>query len=141
MSTNTSRDLRCPRCDAHVGPGSQWCALCYCDLRPGEPATIAGPPAIAGPPVAAPSRGKHARPATSATAAIPESTPTAGAVVPDEQVDRMLAALVAAESGVPLGRFAGQLDSPGRRTTVMIGGGLLATGLVFLLMALVGVLL
>lgn len=43
---------RCPRCAAFVRPGSQWCTLCYADLRPApaiephsEPAAYAEPPA------------------------------------------------------------------------------------------------
>jgi hypothetical protein len=27
-------DVRCPRCQALVRPGSPWCTLCYTDLRP-----------------------------------------------------------------------------------------------------------
>lgn len=29
---------RCPRCAALVRPGTQWCTLCYADLRPTPPA-------------------------------------------------------------------------------------------------------
>jgi len=61
--------------------------------------------------------------------------------LPEAEVDRMLAELAAAESGVPLGRLAGHLDSPGRRVGLMIGGSVVATGLVFLLLFLVGILL
>jgi hypothetical protein len=128
VSTSTSQDLRCPQCDAHVRAGSQWCPLCYVDLRP-APQT---PEPVATP---APGRGKHAR----GTAAATEETP--GASVPEAEVELMLAQLAAAESSNTLGKFAGYLDSPGRKAGVMIGGGIGLAVVVFLLMALVGVLL
>ncbi len=34
---------RCPRCAALVRPGSQWCTLCYADLRPAPPEPPAAP--------------------------------------------------------------------------------------------------
>ena len=33
-TTSTDADLRCPQCAAHVRAGSEWCTLCYADLRP-----------------------------------------------------------------------------------------------------------
>jgi len=60
--------------------------------------------------------------------------------VPEAEVAAMLAAL-AAESGAPLGRLARSLDSPGRKIAVMLGGTVVATVVVVVLMTLVGVLL
>jgi hypothetical protein len=41
---------RCPRCAALVRPGSQWCTLCYADLRPAPtPATEPTPQSTAAP--------------------------------------------------------------------------------------------
>ncbi|HET9186686.1 MAG TPA: hypothetical protein VFN80_01925 [Acidothermaceae bacterium] len=36
FTTGAASD-RCPRCAALVRPGSQWCTLCYADLRPAPP--------------------------------------------------------------------------------------------------------
>ncbi|HET9945189.1 MAG TPA: hypothetical protein VFR56_06020 [Actinomycetes bacterium] len=36
MSTTLPADLSCPRCGAHVRTGSDWCTLCYTDLRPAD---------------------------------------------------------------------------------------------------------
>jgi len=69
-----------------------------------------------------------------------DAAAAAGRSVPDADVTAMLAQL-AMESAAPLGRFARHLDSPGRRIALMVGGSVVATIVVFLLMALVGVLL
>lgn len=46
MSTDV--DLgRCPRCAAIVRPDSQWCTLCYADLRPAPPPLPVAAPAVA----------------------------------------------------------------------------------------------
>jgi RNA polymerase subunit RPABC4/transcription elongation factor Spt4 len=45
---------RCPRCAALVRPGSQWCTLCYADLRP---APVALPPAAPQPATAVATHG------------------------------------------------------------------------------------
>lgn len=151
MSTSTSQDLRCPRCDAHVRPGADWCTLCYCDLRPAPPPVELQPePGPEPEPVVVPRRGKHARPTTPGTAATaatpessasPESPESSAPRLPDDEVELMLAQLAATESGIPLGRFARHLDSPGRKVGLMIGGSVAAAVLVFLLMAVVGVML
>jgi len=60
--------------------------------------------------------------------------------VPEAEIAAMLAQL-AADSAAPLGRFAGQLDSPGRKIALMVGGTVVATIVVVVLMTLVGVLL
>jgi hypothetical protein len=63
----------------------------------------------------------------------------------DEEVElvaqTLLAELAAAESGDPLGRFAGQVGSPGRKVALMAGGAVAVTAVLFLLMLVVGVLL
>jgi hypothetical protein len=41
---------RCPRCAALVRPGSQWCTLCYADLRPAPPPQLALEPQPTSPP-------------------------------------------------------------------------------------------
>lgn len=173
MSTSTSQDLRCPRCAAHVRAGSDWCTLCYADLRPAPepavptpvaPAEVTPPvaPADVTPPVAraegtapvarsalpqssaaghyaadqahrpAPvtPRGKHARHASAEPAFDPELSP-----------DALLARLAAEEAKNPFGAYAGLLDTPGKKIGLMVGGALLATGLLFLVMAVLGSLL
>ena len=88
--------------------------------------------------VSAPGRGKHARGAAAAT---PEPTEATQASVPEAEVELMLAQLAASATGLPLGKFAAALDSPGRKAGVMIGGSIGLAVVVFLLMALIGVLL
>ena len=84
-------------------------------------------------------RGKHARPLGRAPA--DATTPAApGPSIDHGEIDRMLAQL-AAESGQPLGRFAGRFDSPASKIGLMVGGTVLAGVLILLLMAVVGVLL
>lgn len=164
MSTSTSQDLRCPRCAAHVRAGSDWCTLCYADLRPAPEPAVPTPvaPAEGTPPVAlaevtppgarsalpqssaaghyaadqahrpapvAP-RGKHARHASAEPAFDPELSP-----------DALLARLAAEEAKNPFGAYAGLLDTPGKKIGLMVGGALLATGLLFLVMAVLGSLL
>jgi hypothetical protein len=147
VSTSTSQDLRCPRCDAHVRAGADWCTLCYQDLRPApevpEPAepvaaypvdeVEAAGPADADVPddTAAPApSGRHARPAA-------ERPPG----LPDAQIARMLERLAAEESDVPLGALSGRVTSPGVKAGLIIGGSIVATVLVYVVMTLVGTLL
>lgn len=140
MSTSTSQDLRCPRCLAFVRAGSDWCTLCYTDLRPApptpEPARSAPEPAESAPePVAdvgdhpVRPRGKHARRARS------DSDPEL-----ETAAETMLAQLAAAESADPLGRLAGQVDSPGKKFALMVGGAVALTAVLFLLMVVLGAL-
>ena len=95
MSTTTpDADLRCPQCAAHVRAGSDWCTLCYADLRP-APAPVPAPATAAADPAAAPDQagewsttsapgapphtsaaGDHA-PGTSATPPAADGTPGA----------------------------------------------------------------
>ena len=155
MSTSTSQDLRCPRCAAHVRAGSDWCTLCYADLRPVPEPAVPTPvsPAEGTAPVArgalpqssaaghyaadeahrpapVPPRGKHARHASAEPAFDPELSP-----------DALLARLAAEEAKNPFGAYAGLLDTPGKKIGLMAGGALLATGLLFLVMAVLGSLL
>ena len=156
MSTTASGALqRCPRCSAHVRAGSDWCTLCYIDLRP-EPvrtpaATVPADLSPAAPsPVAAPAaqiegpaapdallqgaaaghRGKHARPA-------PATSPGEA----EELAAQLLAQLAVSESGVGLGKFTALVDTSGKKIGLMIGGTLAAIVLLFALMAIVGSLL
>jgi len=149
VSTSTSQHLSCPRCHAHVRAGSEWCTLCYGDLRPAPAAPEASEtsetfgaaetpaPEVEVPAVAPARRGKHARSAAPAGA---PSGPAPGTSVDDGEIDRMLARL-AAESAQPLGRLAGRFDSPASKIGLMVGGTVVAGLLILLLMALVGVLL
>lgn len=134
VSTSTSAHVRCPRCDAQVRVGSDWCTLCYADLRPSSPA-----PEPVVDPVDGPVTGKHARRTKVAPPAVSAVEPAPGPV-PEGAITAMLAQL-AAESAVPLGRFARHLDSPGRKISLMVGGTVVATIVVVVLMTLVGVLL
>lgn len=148
MSTSLSQDLRCPRCSAHVRAGSQWCTLCYADLRPAAPEPQPEPVPTSEPAVApvqrpvvddeAPAkpeqapvrRGKHARPAAEPKALDIEGTAAA-----------MLAELAASESGNPVGQWSALLDSPGKKVALMVGGAVAAMVLMFLLMSAAGALL
>lgn len=157
MSISTSPELRCPRCDALVRAGSDWCTLCYSDLREPAPAAAvavpaapdarpavgpADPPALLQRSAAAqqagerPSRprGKHARTA-------PIGTAQAAALDPELRAEALVARLKAAESGNPFGRWSALLDSPGKKVAVMAGGAVLATSLLFLVMVALGTLL
>ncbi|HEU4912093.1 MAG TPA: hypothetical protein VFV76_09360 [Actinomycetes bacterium] len=147
MSTSLSQDLRCPRCSAHVRAGSQWCTLCYADLRPAPavPREPAPTPELAAASVEPPGvetaadsepeqmpvrRGKHARAAAEPGALDIEGTAAA-----------MLAELAAAESGNRVGQWSALLDSPGKKVGLMVGGAVAAMVLIFLLMSAAGALL
>ncbi len=153
MSISTSPAVRCPRCSAHVRAGSDWCTLCYADLRPAPPEPVAPEPAPVQPDPAqaaveqgAPAeqpparRGKHARknPASDGGGATAVATPTAQVGALAEQ---MLAELAASEAKNPLGALAGAVDSSGKRVAIMLGGTAAAIGLILLLMAGIGLLL
>ena len=154
MSTSTSPNaVRCPRCSAHVRTGSDWCTLCYADLRPAAPvaAAVEAPepeplPASVDPldlpmaeaaeavdvaPPAAPvGRGKHAKKA-----------PTKGAGSPSEVealANQMLAQLAVSESKNPLGPLAPHVDTPGKRVGVMVGGVVVGICLLVIVMAILG---
>lgn len=150
----SSQQPRCPRCDAHLGASSDWCTLCFLDLRPALPALPALPAPSA--PSASPalesdnvpgSRGRHVRPPATAPAPTATATATvsgpgpAGETLTEEAVELMLAQLAAEVSGVPLGRVLDQLATPGRKIALMVGGSIALTVVVVLLMAAAGVLL
>ena len=154
----TSSDLRCPRCAAHAPAGAQWCSLCYADLRPAAPeqradgqqtgdpagAPSALPPELpaeqkdaAGPgqppaePAARP-RGKHAR------RAAPGDQPSALPTDLEQTAAAMLAQLAASESGSPLGRYSGLVDTSAKKVGLMVGGAVVAMIALFLLMVVAG---
>ena len=123
--------VRCPRCLARITDGADWCSLCYADLRV--------------------ARGRHQATSTeSAPAAMPVLTePPRAVAVQDlldheqrpDGIDAMLA-MLAAESGPPLGALPGRLGrSTGQRVGLMVGGVLACTAVIFGLMTLLGRLL
>jgi hypothetical protein len=120
-----------------VRVGADWCSLCYADLRPAPPAVEAPRPEVhRAPEGGGPSpRGRHARRASEA-GRDPEA-----ALDPELTAEALLAQLVAAESGNPLGHLAGQVDSPGKKFALMVGGAVAMATLLFVLMAAVGALL
>ncbi len=142
MSTSTEPSVRCPRCAAAARPGSDWCTLCYADLR-ARAAEPVGPAGVAPtaqaeagaepPPAAARGRGKHAR-ATPPAEAAPAPTDV------EQLADQLLAELAAGEAGNPFGRAAGLVDSTGKRVAVMIGGAVAAMTVLFLVLAALGAL-
>ncbi len=67
----------------------------------------------------------------------PESKPEPSVL----SADALLAQLAAAESGNPLGRFSGVVDTPAKKVGLMVGGALAAMCLLFILMAVAGALL
>ena len=153
MSTSTSpHAVRCPRCSAHVRTGSDWCTLCYADLRPAPPVVAAAeapePAAEPAPvepvelpeaeilqaievaPVAPAGRGKHAkRTSTADVGAKPEVEALA---------DQMLAELAATRSDDRLSSMVSALDEPGKKIGFIIGGAIGATCLLFIVMTILG---
>jgi hypothetical protein len=152
--------VRCPACTAHVRAGSEWCTLCYADLRPKPDPTPAAsrepaPDAVADAPaetddaeppvadvpepVAAKPRGKHAKHAAQAPEEPVFGQPTQE--VADAEIeaiaDQMLAQL-AGERANPLGPLSGWVDTKGKQVALMVGGGVAAMCLLFILMALAG---
>lgn len=143
MSTSTAPSVRCPRCSAHLRAGSQWCSLCYTDLRP-APAPVLAPPVLAppvlAPPVGAPARpvrprGKHARRGSS-------YDDLAGPSPDDVDVlaRAMLAELAATERTDPLGSLGRLVDSTPKKVGLMVGGAVAAMTLLFVVMAVLGAL-
>ena len=139
----TTNDLRCPRCGALAPAGAQWCSLCYASL--GGPPAPSAEPVVSGehaeedlPETPAPDvrpRGKHARHATPpgvAPASDPDVEQTAAA---------LLAQLAASESGSPLGRYSGLVDTPAKKVGLMVGGAVAAMLFLFIVMAVVGTVL
>jgi hypothetical protein len=158
MSTSTAHALRCPRCSAALRAGTEWCSLCYADLRrpreesapsaavdvslprPVDQAAPADPdpvPPVGPSPAAQPTRsgGKHAKKAEFGAVTAP----------PDDEVERLadqlLAELAATEGGSPLGAASGLVDTTGKRVALVAGAGLGLLLLLVVLMAVVGALL
>lgn len=142
VSTSTSQLLSCPRCHAHVRAGSQWCTLCYSDLRPpplvAEAQAVLPEPAPDEPLLVPTRRGKHSRPVDAPAGDTVARSP--GSTLDEGEVERMLATL-AAQSSAPLGRLAGRFDTPASKIGLMVGGTVLAGLVILLLMAVVGALL
>jgi hypothetical protein len=125
---------------------ADWCTLCYADLRPAPPEPLVLAPADAET-AAAVGAGKHARREATYAPAAAVAVDGDGAATGDETAARLNAdamlALLAAESGSPLGSLGGlggRLDNKGTQLALMAGG-LLVVALLFLaLMALAGLL-
>ena len=153
MSTSTSPNaVRCPRCSAHVRTGSDWCTLCYADLRPAPPVVAAveapEPAAVPAPvepvdlpeaetveavevaPVAPVGRGKHAKRASTAAVGAPPEV--------EALADQMLAELAATRSDDRLSSMVSALDEPGKKIGVIIGGAIGATCVLFIVMTILG---
>lgn len=157
VSTSTSpHAVRCPRCSAHVRTGSDWCTLCYADLRPAPPVAepvaavdaepLAAPvepvdlpraevvepaEAVAAAPAAPVGRGKHAKKAQSDAVAAPPAEVEALA-------NQLLAELAVSETKNPLGPLASHLDTPAKRVGVMVGGTVAGICLLFIVMTILG---
>jgi hypothetical protein len=152
VSISTSPDVRCPRCSAHVRAGSDWCTLCYADLRPAPLEPVAPEPTPQPEPAEAvleqgvpadqppAGRGKHARKESAYdggdVAAADPATARANALA-----DQLLAELAASEAKNPLGALAGAVDSKGKRMALILGATGTAICLILLLMAGIGLLL
>ncbi len=134
MSTSTSPEVRCPGCSAHVCAGSEWCTLCYADLRPPSPA----------PAEVVPAPGRHAR-NTPADDTPDQAAPTTASVGTARDIElvaaRMLAELAVSESANPLGPLAAKLDTPAKRVGLMISATVGLLCVLTLLMAIAGALL
>ena len=153
---STTQALRCPNCSGHLRAGSDWCTLCFADLRPApeppapaeEPAparagrTPADPDVAADQPAAR--RGKHARRATAADG-LPGpagGAASGGSSADAEQLaDQLLAELAASQSPNPLGPLAGAVDTRGKKIAFMVGGSAVGMFILFVLMAVAGALL
>jgi hypothetical protein len=156
VSTTLPADLSCPRCGAHVRTGSDWCTLCYTDLRPADqrPAVPAAepvvPPALSDALEPAPDAATPDLPATATPTAVPatpaarckHAKPAATAAAPaDTEVlaAQLLAQLAVHESGNPLGRYSSLADTPAKKVAVMIGGAASVLAILLLLMAVLGI--
>ena len=158
MSTTTpDADLRCPQCAAHVRAGSDWCTLCYADLRPApapapapEPVAVALEEPTAEEPASA--AGHHAL-ATSAAEVTPDATAAGeparrgkhakhaarpSAEETEALAAQLLAQLAVHESGSPLGRFSALTDTTGKKVGLMVGGTVAVVALLLAVMALLG---
>jgi uncharacterized membrane protein len=95
-------------------------------------------------PTAAAGRGRHARPDPAEEPPPPPPPPAPGrgrrglAVEEDVLGTEAMLALLAVESSKPLHGLAGRLDSNATRVGVMAGGIVLFSGLIFVVMAVIG---
>jgi hypothetical protein len=167
VSTSTAPSVRCPACTAYVRAGSEWCTLCYADLRP-KPVSPPEPPPTTAPavrtddaaevgsaehveslqdvasrvsdvpaPATSKPRGKHAKQAADA-AVFGQPTQVVTVSEIEALADQMLAELAASEGTNPLGGLSAATDSKGKRVALMIGGGVAAMCVLFALMFLAG---
>ena len=153
VSTSTSPNaVRCPRCSAHVRTGSDWCTLCYADLRPAppvaEPVAAREPEPLTAPvepvdlpvaetfeavdlaPAAPVGRGKHAKRASTARLGAPPEV--------EALADQMLAELAATRSNDRLSSMVSALDEPGKKIGFIIGGVIGATCVLFIVLTILG---
>ena len=153
VSTSTSPNaVRCPRCSAHVRTGSDWCTLCYADLRPVppvvEPVAALEPEPLSTPvepvdvpgaetvdavgvaPAAPVGRGKHAKRASTAALGAPPEV--------EALADQMLAELAATRSNDRLSSMVSALDEPGKKIGFIIGGVIGATCVLFIVLTVLG---
>ncbi len=155
MSISTEESVRCPRCSASLRAGSEWCSLCYADLRPPPaepPAPVEVPHGTAtdvtGPAAEGDESGTGVPRSTDAPAAGGKHARSAAghpvaAATPDEVArlaDEMLAELTVTEGGNPLGAVSGLVDTTGKKALLMVGGATAAMLLCFLVMAVLGAL-
>jgi hypothetical protein len=153
VSTSTSPNaVRCPRCSAHVRTGSDWCTLCYADLRPAppvaEPVAALEPEPLSTPvepvdlpvaetveavdlaPAAPLGRGKHAKRASTAALGAPPEV--------EALADQMLAELAVTRSNDRLSSMVSALDEPGKKIGFIIGGVIGATCVLFIVLTTLG---
>lgn len=127
--------VRCPRCQARVSGGASWCSLCYADLRvttaaSAAPAAATAPVGLTAPAVVVQTLLAHR-----------EGWGQGAAGGASDGIDAMLA-MLAAESGPPLGVLPRRLgSSKGMRVGLMVGGLVGCTAVIFVLMTLLGLLL
>jgi hypothetical protein len=148
----TSNEERCPACSAHVTPGADWCTLCFADLRvapvaplpmvtEGEAApdlALAVEQPLVPEQVAEPAvdgRGKHARAAT--TYGDPAPLDAADLTALQARADEMLA-ILAAESGHPMGPLADRLESTTSRVVAGLIGLVALSAVGLLVMTVLG---
>ena len=129
----------CPGCAALLTRDSEWCSLCFTDLRPAPAPEV--PPAPA--PTAVTTAGDGAYEDQVLPFDVDPGAVPGGPVDPERTVEAMLARLAAAESHDPLsslGVAGSWLRSSRGKATVIILGTLLLAGLELAAMAIVGAL-
>lgn len=143
----TSVDRRCPHCSSHVRAGSDWCTLCYADLRPPQERAAVDPPVTTvaegfGPDgIAETGEDVAQRPAVGRRRRAAHDTDEPVSEDIEAVAEQMLARLAESESRNPLGPLAGVLDTTGKRAAFIVVGAGLAMLVIFLLMLGLGLLL